>query len=115
MPQVLGSIKTESLITIFVPRNHVMSAKDKRYVFMALVQPQVFEVSKRMTNGRKLYNNFVRATRNNLYNTVKIYGLEAIDIDTPQTILVSARLQFKIVRDENSVEQNTVRDIKKKM
>lgn len=115
MSKPVGTIRTETLVTIYVPKSIVMKSKDKRYVFMVHVQPKVFEASERCTGSRKLYNNFVRAGRKCLYNTVMIYGLEAIDIDTPQSSLVSARLQFKVVESEDEVELSTVKEISKRL
>ena len=115
MSKPVGTIRTETLVTIYVPKSHVMKSKDKRYVFMALVQPKVFEVSERCLGDRKLYNNFVKANRGGLYNTVTIYGMTAVDIDTPQSVLVSTRLQFKVVETEDDVDLSTVKDISRRL
>ncbi len=107
MARTIGSITSETMVTVPIAKSYIMTARGKRYVFMAHVQPRIHELK-----DTKLYDKFVRTMRNKLYNTVKVYGLEAIDIDTPQITLVSVRLKFKIVEEPES-SACTLKDIKK--
>ena len=114
MSRPKGAIIFESLITVPVKKSWVMKAGDKKFVFLALVQPLVYEMAVRKNGDKKLYNNFVRCSRTGLYNTATIYGMEAIDIGLPQSNLVSARLKFVVV--ENDAEDvATYRAIKKEV
>jgi hypothetical protein len=112
MGRTIGSIVTETLVTIPVQQNWVMTAKSRRYVFLALVQPKVYEATGTSKANRKLYDKFNRGTRLGLYNIVNIYGMQAIDIDEPQVTLVSVRLKFAIVRS-GSDAVSEVKEIKK--
>jgi hypothetical protein len=107
MARTIGSISGETLVTIPIAASYIMTAHRKRYVFMAHVQPRIHELG-----DAKLYDRFVRTMRNNLYNTVKVYGLAAVDIDDPQISLVSVRLQFQVVEDPE-FSTCTLKDIKK--
>jgi hypothetical protein len=109
MARSIGSIASETLVTIPVKQNWVMTAKGRRYVFLALVQPRVYEATETAKGNRKLYDKFTRAARNGLYNIVSIYGMDAIDIDEPQVVLVSVRLKFAIV----GADSKAVSEVKK--
>jgi hypothetical protein len=74
--------------------------------------PKVYDISLRSDNNRKLYNSFIRAVRNRLYNTVMIYGLQAINIDEPQYLLVSVRLKFVVDGRADNIECS-IKTIKK--
>jgi hypothetical protein len=81
-------------------------------VYLAHVQPKVYEATVKNRGDRRMYDSFNRAIHCNLYNIVKIYGLDAINIDDPQVTLVSIRLKFKLI-DEDQHDVCTLRAIKK--
>lgn len=113
MARPVGSINEETIITIPIKPSYIMTARGKRYVFMAHVQPKVYEAACKTRGGRTFYDRFSRAMRAHLYNTVTAYGLEAVNVDEPQLTIVSVRLKFVITEDEdelNNVAQLT--DIK---
>jgi hypothetical protein len=89
-----------------------MSAKGQRFVFMAHVQPMIFDASKREYGNRRLYDNFIRSSRMGLYNIRKVYGLDAIDIDEPQAVLVSVRLKFVTIGKDDD-DECILKEIKK--
>ena len=113
MGRQIGSITAETLVTVPVHAECVMSAKGKRYVFLAHIQPRVYEATRRANGGeRKMYDKFTRCIRQGLYNIVKIYGLEAIDIDEPQTVLVSVRLKFAVI-SKDADDEVILKEIKR--
>jgi len=106
MARPTGSIQEETIVTIPIKSSYIMTARGKRYVFMAHVQPKVYEAARKVRGGRTFYDRFTRAMRSHLYNTVTAYGLEAVDVDNPQLTIVSVRLKFLVTDDEE--ELNTV-------
>lgn len=113
MGRQVGSIAAETLVTIPVLNDWVMTSKKKRYVFLCHIQPRVYEATRQAEDGgRKMYDKFTRCIRMGLYNIVKIYGLDAIDIDEPQSIMVSVRLKF-IVIYKTEDDEVTLKEIKK--
>jgi hypothetical protein len=112
MSRTVGSITSETLITVPVQRNYVMTAKGKHYIYLAHVQPKVYEATAKAMGSRAMYDSFNRAIRHGLYNMVKIYGLDAINIEDPQVTLVSIRLKFKLI-DEDQNDVCTFKVIKK--
>ncbi len=93
----VGSIRTEVVITVHVPENFVMTSAGKRYVFIVHIQPKIFDACK-VAGNMKPYQNYIKARRNDMYNVVSVYGLDAVDIDNPHLHNVSSKLSIKIVK-----------------
>ena len=95
----VGAVHSVEQVTILVPSKNVMrDGKNRRYVFTG-----TFAAGLRRTEengGLALYMRFKKAIRLGFYNTVELYGMEAIDIDKPQNTKVSVQLVFKIVEKE---------------
>jgi hypothetical protein len=107
MPRTVGAVGTETIITVPVNKEYVMKTKDRRFIYLAHVSPKIRELA-----NQKIYYSFVRCVGHGLYNTVRVYGLQAIDIDNPQIEIVSVRLKFALVDDPDSVHCS-IKGIKK--
>jgi hypothetical protein len=112
MGRPIGSIADAKIVTVPINKDWIMSAKNKRYVFVSLIEKQVYKITLKETGDRKLYNKFARGMHKKLYNTVSIYGLTAINVDDPQLVLVSIRVKFQVVNDARMVACS-IKDIEK--
>ena len=112
MARTIGSISTETLVTVPVRSDYVMTAKGHRYVFLCHIQPRLYDAARKEHGNRRLYDNFVRASRHGLYNISRVYGLDAIDIDDPQSMVVSVQLKFRLISKDDD-DECELKEIKK--
>lgn len=114
MARPVGRPDLEEVITITVPKENVLTAKRTRYVFIDTFLSGIRRLSLSQFGTLSLYIRVVKTFERKLYNTVTIYGLEAIDIDSPHSVVVSAWLKFVVVDTVEDVKPCSYTTVQKK-
>jgi hypothetical protein len=103
MARQVGGILTESILRIHIPEDWVIPYEKKRYVYTTLLSARIITLSKKVSKTSKFYYRYRIGRQRNLYNNRMLYGLEAIDIDNPQDITVSAKLEIIVGEGKDEI------------
>ena len=114
MARPIGKPGVAECITITVHQDWVVSTQKNRYVFVDTFLSGIRRLSLTRYGSLALYRRVVQTLKRNLYNTVTIYGLQAINIDDPQHVIVSAWLKFVVVKTEKELESCKLDIVRKK-
>ena len=104
MGHPVGKPGIEEVVTVTVPKDHVITVQRTRYVFVDTFMSQIHRMSLERFGNRSFYIRVKRTFGKHLYNTATIYGMEAIDIDNPHNVVVSAWFKFIVVNSAKDVE-----------
>jgi hypothetical protein len=100
-----GTPLVKERIKLFVPKEWVLTVDKRRYVYLHALQPKIFTLSNSVYKSSKLSARFSQLLHRNMYNTKILYGIGAVDIDTPQSLAVSVELDITVGGGKDAVER----------
>jgi hypothetical protein len=103
MARPIGSVEHQSELRIHIPEDWVIPKGKKRYVFTRLLATPINTLFRWVSKPDMYYDRYQQSMLRKRYNTKKLYGLTAINIDCPQNTKVPVLLRIIVGRGEDEI------------